>query len=82
VQPPPAVSSRITELDLASGGSDLVEDAWSGTSYGPSFQFSPDGRWMFFIDADTKSIDAYDRLARRSYRVPGRFDAISQLALL
>jgi hypothetical protein len=74
--------SHINELDLATGGTDLVEDAWSATYYGPSLQFSQDGRWLFFIDADAKSIDAYDLLARRSYRVPGTFGTITQLALL
>jgi hypothetical protein len=74
--------SRITELDLTTARSRPVEEAWSATYYGPSFQFSPDGRWMFFIDADGRSIDAYDLHDRHAYRVRGSFDTITQLALL
>jgi hypothetical protein len=74
--------SRITELDLKTGRSRDVSDALSASYVGASFQFSRDGRWLFFIDADTKSVDAYDLKRRRSFRVPGRFDTITQLVVL
>lgn len=78
----PGQPSYVTELDLEAGQRRLVRDAWAGTFYGPSFQFTPDGRWMFFTDVDKVHVDAYDVSSRTAYRVKGTFDTITQLALL
>ena len=78
----PTVPSRVTELDLTTGRSTPVTDAWSATYYGPSFQFTPEGRWMFFLDVDKVHVDAYDLQERTSYRVKGTYGTITQLTLL
>ena len=72
-------ATHLTALMLSGGGYQSIDDAWGARYYGPSVRFSPDGRWMFFIDADEKSIDAHDLTTHRSYRVPGRFRTITQL---
>ena len=74
--------SLISELSLTSGAMRQMTDAYAATYYGASYQFTPDGRWMFFVDADEKHVNAYDLAARRAYRVKGDFAQITQLELL
>jgi hypothetical protein len=74
-----AAATNITTLDLADGSNRQIDDAWGAQYYGPSIGFSTDGRWMFFIDANEKSVNAYDLIVHRTYRVPGTFKTITQL---
>jgi hypothetical protein len=37
---------------------------------------------MFFIDADNKHVDAWDRVNRKPYRIAGEFNQITQLEVL
>jgi hypothetical protein len=74
--------SLVTDVDLETGAAHPLTDAWAETYYGPSFVFSRDGRWLFFSDVDATHIDAYDLKARRTFRVNGSFDTITQLEVL
>jgi hypothetical protein len=74
--------SRVTELDLETGRAHQLTDAWAETFFGASFVFSPDGRWMFFSDADARHVNAYDLTMRRTFRVKGSFRTITQLEVL
>jgi hypothetical protein len=74
--------SILSELSLTTGAWRQVADAYAASYYGASYQFTPDGRWMFFVDADEKHVNAYDLSARRAYRVKGDFAQITQLELV
>jgi hypothetical protein len=72
----------VKDLDLRTGAVHDVTGAWAESGYGPSFVFSADGRWVFFVDVDGRHVDACDLHSRRSFRVDGDFGRITQLEVL
>jgi hypothetical protein len=72
-------SVRIARTDLANGAVTILDGVRSNRYYGFTPSFSPDGRWMFFPDADQAHVDAYDILENRSYRVPGEFSGVTSV---
>jgi hypothetical protein len=74
--------ARVAQINLRSGEQSEITGAAAGTFYGPSFDFSGDGRWVFFTDADGKSVDVCDVVTGRAYRVAKGFDRITQLQVL
>jgi hypothetical protein len=74
--------SELSEIHLTDGSTLPVPGAFAASFFGPSMRFTPDGRWVFFVDADEVHVDAWDRVERQAYRVNGSFARITQLELL
>ncbi|MDT7570824.1 MAG: hypothetical protein QOE05_998 [Actinomycetota bacterium] len=74
--------TALAEMLLVDGGIVRIDDARADHNFGPALQFSSDGRWMFFVDADRTHIDAFDRVNRTSYRAKGTFGRFMHITAL
>jgi hypothetical protein len=82
VDPDAAGPLAFTEVDLRDGTRRPLDGALGSTYYPNLPQQSRDGRWLYWVDADGKHVDAFDRTTGRAYRVKGDFRTITQLAVL
>lgn len=78
----PGDVGSLTRTDLRTGESTPVQGVTAQTSWDFDPQFTPDGRWMFWPDADGVHVNAYDLPGDAAYRVPGRFREITSVVVL
>jgi hypothetical protein len=74
--------AALADLRLTDGSVKPLNGALVDTNFGYLLQFSSDGRWMFFVDADRRHVDVLDREGRQAYRVKGTFSNFTQITVL
>jgi hypothetical protein len=79
---PHTVGGSVHRTDLQTGQPVPVAGASAQTYWGFDPAFTPDGRWVFWPDADDDHVNAYDVSRGAASRVPGDFRGITSVVVL